>query len=289
MDLGLQGNVEKFTLPEIFQLIAASRKSGTLGIQKDDSIVMVYFKQGEIIYGYGPRQTFHLGRLLREKGKISDAQLEEAVSVQAKTENTKRLGEILVSRGFIDRADLQQVVKNQVEELLYSLMSWTTGSFKFYEDQFPTDEEITVQLSVENVILEGLRRLDEQNMVKEVLGDLSDVYVISASQGGRTRDVSMQAREWNLMALVDGHRSLEDVLKLSGTSREDAMMQLAHLKLAGLVTRTERKADPDSPHLEKMVDRLAGLFEEYLTEKKTELSGNRRLSKTFLENPIEQN
>ena len=67
MELGLQGNIEKFTLPEIFQLIASSRKSGTLGIQRDDSIVMVYFKEGEIIYGYGPRQTFHLGQLLKEK------------------------------------------------------------------------------------------------------------------------------------------------------------------------------------------------------------------------------
>ncbi len=288
MDLGLQGNIEKFTLPEIFQLIAASRKSGTLGIQKDDSIVMVYFSQGEIIYGYGPRQTFHLGKLLREKGKISDAQLEEAITVQAKTENTKRLGEILVSRGFIDRADLQTVVKNQVESLLYSLMSWKTGSFKFYEDQFPTDEEITVQLSVENVILEGLRRLDEQNMVKDVLGDLSDVYVISASQGGRTREVSMQAREWNLMALVDGRRSLAEVVKLSAMAQEDALLQLAHLKLAGIITRTERKAEQDSPQLEKMVNRLAGLFEEYLTEKKIDVAPNRRLSKTFLENPIEQ-
>ena len=34
-------------------------------------------------------------------------------------------------------------------------------------DQFPTDEEITVQLSVENVILEGLRRFDEMNMIQE--------------------------------------------------------------------------------------------------------------------------
>jgi len=35
MDLDLQGNIERFTLPEVFQLIASSRKSGTLGIQKD--------------------------------------------------------------------------------------------------------------------------------------------------------------------------------------------------------------------------------------------------------------
>src|SRR3972149_716519 len=131
MDLDLQGSIEKFTLPEIFQLIAAGRKSGTLGIQKDESIVMIYFDKGDIIYGYGPRQTFHLGQLLKECGKLSDEQLNQAVSIQAKEENTKRLGAILISRGFIDRSDLEEVVRKQVEELLYSLLSWQTGSLQF--------------------------------------------------------------------------------------------------------------------------------------------------------------
>lgn len=90
------------------------------------------------------------------------------------------------------------------------------------------------------------------------------------------------------MALVDGRRSLAEVVKLSAMAQEDALLQLAHLKLAGIITRTERKAEQDSPQLEKMVNRLAGLFEEYLTEKKIDVAPNRRLSKTFLENPIEQ-
>ena len=113
MDLDLQGNIEKFTLPEIFQLVAASKKSGTLGIQKDDSIVMIYFKNGDIIYGYGPRQTFHLGQLLKERGKITPVQLEEAVNAQARTQNSKRLGEILIHKKFIERTDLDIVVREQ--------------------------------------------------------------------------------------------------------------------------------------------------------------------------------
>ena len=271
MDLDLQGRIERFTLPEIFQLVAASRKSGTLGIQRDDSIVMVYFKDGEILYGYGPRQTFHLGQLLKDKGVITSRQLDEAVSSQAKTDNTKRLGEIMISRKFIDRADLDGVVREQVEELLYSLMSWDSGSFKFYENQFPTDEEITVKISVENVILEGLRRLDEMNMAKEALPDLNHVYTISAAQKDRSRQVSLQANEWNLMALVDGHRTLDQVLGMAPCDRNKALRLLAHLKLAGIITKTEKKTISASPGLDKMVNRLAGLFEDYLTAKSKQI------------------
>lgn len=283
MDLDLQGKIERFTLPEVFQLIASSRKSGTLGIQKDDSIVMVYFKDGNVIYGYGPRQTFHLGQLLKERGVISAQQLEEAIGVQAKTENSKRLGEILISRRFIDRTDLERVIKKQIEELLYSLLGWQAGSFKFYENQFPTDEEITVNLSVENVILEGLRRIDEMNMVKETLPDLEAVYTISASQAGRERAVTLQAAEWNIMALVDGRRSVNEICKVSPVDRNEALKKLAQLKLSGIITKTEKKERPSSPELEQMVNRLANLFEDYLTEKTANRLVERNVTKTYVE------
>ncbi len=285
MDLDLQGNIEKFTLPEIFQLIAASRKSGTLGIQRDDSIVMVYFDRGDIVYGYGPRQTFHLGQLLKERGLLTATQLEEAVNTQARTENSRRLGEILVNKGFIDRADLQKVIQHQVEELLFSLLSWQNGSFKFYENQFPTDEEITVRLSVENVILEGLRRLDEQNLIKEALPDPHAVYVISNSFSGRKRAVTMEASEWNTMALVNGLRSIEEICTVSTMGREETLRHMAELKLAGLIVLSDKpvtRPSPTSSNLDTMVNRLAGLFEDYLTAKSGTRPAVRQITKTYI-------
>jgi len=266
MDLDLKGNIERFTLPEIFQLLAAGRKSGTLGIQRDDSIVMVYFKNGEIVYGYGPRQTFHLGQLLKQRGAITPSQLEQAVQIQARSENSKRLGEIMISRRFIDRADLERVITSQVEELLYSLMSWNSGQFKFYEDQFPTEEEVTVRLSAENVILEGVRRIDEAKMIRETLSDVTTIFTISAAQGNR-RDVDLPGAEWNVMALVDGHRTVDDICRASSLEREETVRLMAQLKLAGLITPTEARASRTSSDLEGMINRLAGLFEDYLTAK----------------------
>ncbi len=282
MDLDLQGRIEKFTLTEIFQLVAASRKSGTLGIQKDDSIVMIYFKNGDIIYAYGPRQTYHLGRLLKERGKLTQQQLDDAINTQAKTENSKRLGEILIHKGYIDRADLEKVVTEQIQELLYSLLSWQTGSFKFYENQFPTEEEITVSLSVEDVILEGLRRLDELNMIRETLPDLNAVYTISATQGQRTRKLSLEATEWNIMALVNGQRTINEICDLSGQDRNDTLLKLAQLKLAGLITPTQKKETSASGgNLEGMVNRLATLLESYLKEKTTNRLADRNITTTY--------
>jgi hypothetical protein len=267
MDLDLQGNIERFMLPEIFQLVSTGRKTGTLGIQRDDDIVMVYFKDGAVIYGYGPRKTYHIGRMLVEKGRISNEQLDESISFQATNQRSgKRLGQILIEKQYIDRADLEQVIRQQVEELIFSLMSWDRGSFKFYENQFPTEEEITVNLSTENVVLEGLRRLDEMTRLKDCLPEFSTVYRLAHSEPGQKRDISLEPEEWNILALIDGHRDINEVAAASQMESIEALKRLASLQLAGLINPIDKSAS-DSDRLAVMVDRLSQLIEDFLTDR----------------------
>ncbi len=256
MDQDLQGKIGRFTLPEIFQLIAAGRKTGTLGIQRDDDIIMVYFKKGKIIYGYGPRQAFHLGELLREKGKITSAQLAEAVATQSTTSNSKRLGQILIEKQFITRADLEQVVKGQMEDLIYSILSWDSGSFKFYENQYPTEEEITVDISVENAILEGMRRIDEQNRINDIFPDDKIVLSLSGSPAERPGEISLKPEEWSILAMVDGRRTIAEIANLSKLSRLETLHRLAGLKMAGLIVAGGKKR-ADRDRLAEMVDNLS--------------------------------
>jgi hypothetical protein len=270
MEQVLQGKIGRFTLPEIFQLIANGRRAGTLGIQRDDDIVMVYFRNGRIIYAYGPRQTSHLGRLLRDNGKITAEQLDEAVSIQSGREPSKRLGQILIEKNFIDRADLIAVISRQVEELIYSLLSWESGSFKFYENQYPTEEEITVDLSAENVILEGIRRIDEINRLKEALPDFDTILRIAPAIAGIRKDISLDMAEWNVLALVDGARSISEIVDVSVLPEMETLEKLAALKLAGLIEKTERKVT-EFDHLNDMVDRLSGLLEDYLGHRTGEI------------------
>ena len=288
MELDLQGSVENFSLPEILQLVATTRKTGTLAIQNQNAIVMVYFKDGHISYAYGPQQTYHIGQLLKELEVLTAQQLEDAVKIQAESGTSARLGEILIDQKYISNSDLEAAVKTQIEELLYSLLSWQTGSFKFYENQLPTEEEITVRLSVENVILEGLRRFDEMNMAETALPDVDAVYTIAASQAGRQREVAMPASEWNIMALADGHRTIKEICEISQIGYDETMVRLARLKIAGIITECEKKAESSTAMpLDQMVNRLANLFEEFLAQKTVTKRSQQRLKTAYLETPVD--
>lgn len=266
MEQALQGNIGRFTLPEIFQLIANGGKTGTLGIQKDDDIIMIYFKKGKIIYAYGPRESLHLGQLLKDKRRITANQLDDAVNTQANEASSKRLGRILIEKGYIDRADLEKAIKEQVEELIYSLLSWETGTFKFYENQYPTQEEITVNVSVENAILEACRRMDELNRIKGALPNFNSILTIASAPAERDSNISLKSEEWNLLSLVSGRRSISEIVEKSRLPRIDALRKLAGLKLAGLIAVVEKKEE-EANRLEGMVNRVAGLLQEYLEHK----------------------
>ena len=266
MEQDLQGKIGRFTLPEIFQLIAQSQKTGTLGIQKDDDIVMVYFKKGRIIYGYGPRQAYHIGELLRERGKISSEQLTEAVMAQSQSPSVRRLGQILIEKNYISRGDLESVVKNQVEELVYSLLGWDSGSFKFYENQYPTDEEITVDISVEKAILEGLRRVDESNRSKMVMPDGNVILALSPTLPERQNELALKREDWSLLALANGSRTVNEIMKMSSLSEAETARRLGAFMINGVL---QKSADPGetSDRLGNMVDRLTKLLDNYLAAK----------------------
>ncbi len=263
MDETLQGSISKFTLPDIFQLLANGRKTGTLGIQKEDDIVMIYFRQGRIVYAYGPRQNRHVGQMLRERGRLTEDQLRDAVETQSSISLSKRLGQIMIEKNYINRVDLSEVITEQIRELIYSLLDWDSGSFKFYDNQYPTREEITIDLSVENVILEGVRRLDEVNRLKDLLPDYDAPLKIESLGSDRNRDISLQTDEWNLLARIDGRKTVQQLIDESGLGEVKALEKLAALKLAGLISlQTESISERD--RLDGMINRVAGLLEDYL-------------------------
>lgn len=264
--MDLQGNIENFGLPEIFHLLSSGQKTGTLGIQKGEEVAMVYFRDGQVFYAYGPRKMTRLGDLLVQQGRISPQQLEMALAEKGDTQGHRRLGEILLAKQWLSHDDLEAAVQHQVEEVIYEALRWEVGHFKFYEEQFPTDEEITIQISTENLILEGVRRLDEMGRIKTSLPPFDSVIRLAPSEDGRKKDIALAATEWNVLTLVDGTRNIYEILELSGADRLATLRTLAGLHSAGLVTETMA---PPPAHTQKLVelgDRLTGLIESYLRD-----------------------
>ena len=102
------------------------------------------------------------------------------------------------------------------------------------------------------------------------MGDDKTVYLLAPSESGRLRELSLQSDEWNILRLIDGRRSIADIVASSEGEEEPARLHLAQLKLAGLIIEGGSVATETSSMLEQQIGRLAGMFESYLTEKKAD-------------------
>lgn len=261
--MDLQGNLERFSLAEVFQLLSFSHKTGTLGLQKEEEVAMVYFRSGDIVYAYTPQQKLPLGEVLKAEGILKEAQLVAALA-QKERQPARRIGEIFVQLGSVTQPQMEEAVRRQVEELIYRILRWERGNFKFYENEFPTEEEVLIRISTENLILEGVRRMDELEQVKVRLPVFETVLRIKPIPPQRVREVSLKGNEWNVLALVDGRKDIYQIVERSNLDRLGTLKSLAALFLAGLVEPLEGEAVSSSyEKLEGLMEKLAVLMETY--------------------------
>lgn len=261
--MDLQGSIERFELSDIFQLLSVSKKTGTLGVQRGEDVVMVYFRDGDIIYAYNPNRKLKLGDLLIRKKKLTTSQLERAMRIQRELKTRKRLGELLVLESFINRKDLEGVVRQQVEDVIYDLLRWETGNFKFYENKFPTQEDVTINISTENLILESVRRLDEIEQIQNKLPPFETVLGLALTETRRTKDIALEAEEWNVLTLVNSKRDIRRIIEESKIGKLETMKRIAGLLLAGLVEPVKPIEDGiNTKNLERAIEKLTKLLEK---------------------------
>ena len=159
MDLG--GNLSVLDPPSIFQLLNMSAMTGELKFVTADEVASFYFKEGQLIYATQEKQKKKLGRFLIEKGWITEEQLYEALKDFWTNEGNKRIGNIMIEMGFFDKESLIEAIQEQIKEVVYSVLSWQDGQFIFFRGVEPRDEDILLDVKMDHLILEGLKRLDE--------------------------------------------------------------------------------------------------------------------------------
>ncbi|HTF99614.1 MAG TPA: DUF4388 domain-containing protein [Nitrospirota bacterium] len=168
--MSLVGRLEDLALPDIFQIISLSKKTGTLVVRSRKGTGMVVFRNGQVIQAASDSIRDSLGNILVSQGMLDETALQRALALQ-KRQTDMPLGMILVEMGAVSAQTLETVVRKQIEEIIYDLLAWEEGFFNFeLGDVAPKDKiEIDTQefllksgISAEYLLMEGTRILDER-------------------------------------------------------------------------------------------------------------------------------
>ena len=157
----LWGKIQEFSIFSILQYLATYRKTGTLEIQDFEEYGYVYMTEGKVDAISLPLSDDLLGTRLVAAGALTQDQLKECLLAYAEQKTPEPLGVLLMKKGYTDRRTLQEIVNRQTYDQALQLSNWTSGTFKFVVSDEPIHFPITPSISVQELLLEASRRLDE--------------------------------------------------------------------------------------------------------------------------------
>ena len=238
------------------------RKSGCLTVTDLSNFGYVYFEQGRVIFATVLNRPDRLGDVLLKNGVITANQLAEAVKEQER-HSERRLGQILISQAGLTQEHLQTFVGVQIEEAVYHLFGWESGSFHFEPDQRPdAHEALLVSLNTEGLLLEGARRVDEWALIEKKIQSTELIFSVEKTSGEGDEDIELTSEQEAVLPLLDGERSVDDVVIESGLVEFDVAKAIFGLIQAGFVGsegRRSEEAAPEEPEASRHLE-LAGAF-----------------------------
>jgi len=247
--MAIKGSLGEASLPDVLQLLALGQKTGRLSLSDRSNFGYIFFDQGRICYSSIVNRRDRLGDLLVKNGLLEPGALQQALADQS-SQPGEKLGEILIASGAITREQLEHYIRVQIEEAVYFLFTWTQGSFYFEVDQRPGPDAFLVSINPENLLLEGARRVDEWSVIEKKIPSLDLIF--APSPEGPSADTSeLTADQLKIIPLLDGRRSVRDLIEESGLVEFDVGKALFGLLQAGLAhpggRKTVRSPDEASP------------------------------------------
>ncbi|HEY0158631.1 MAG TPA: DUF4388 domain-containing protein [Thermoanaerobaculia bacterium] len=262
----LQGDLSRIQLPDVLSFMSMIRESGKLVVKQGQLERGIHWREGEIIFATSNSNEHSLGQFLLRNGKITQEQYEDS---KRRVTPQLRHGKLLVQMGAISPKDLWWGVKNQVLEILYSLFGWKEGEFALYESaEDLAQERIVLQINTSSVIMEGIRRLDESERIREKIPNLDIVFMkvpgVLPDFGG----LDMSDTEIELYNNIDGKLNVRELTGRSDLTEFEVTRILFQLVSARLVEPApeERGFRPvfldveDSPELLKVISTYNDMF-----------------------------
>lgn len=176
-EFALDGNLRALALPKVLLAAAAAEASGILTLQGEDDIVAVSFLSGSIVTADALNQTVEegLGKVLQKQKLVTPGDF-EAASREHRGGSTGSLGDLLVEKGLLSRAELVEALRIQTVRLMLQLMAWRQGDYKFYSGDEVSHEEGFEPISVSELLVRAVERLGEKAGLVGELPDLETVF-----------------------------------------------------------------------------------------------------------------
>jgi len=260
----LSGSLSVMSFADLMQWAHAAKKTGRFDFVLEHAHRRIYLQEGKIIACTADDPPLLLGQFLISHGQITETQLSDAMRLQEIT--GKPLGQIFQELDIMTKELMQRCVLAKAEETIYGLFEWHEATFSFTPDAAPEKAAMWIDLEIPTALLEGAKRLDELNDIRQVFSDSRIVLSKTDEKPDEHLTANFMAR--SLYDAVDGRRTLRSIILESHAPKFLACSFLLRLHERGFVQIAGVDDSPcEKPTPRASIERVRDLVnhDEYAT------------------------
>ncbi len=234
----IEGPLRELGIHDVFQLLDLSRKTGILRVTSDlrGDEGMVYFESGRVVHGSIRSKPQPTEEVLVAAGKITPAELERARALVAEHGSEANLTDMFIQAGVVSERDLERLLKQRLEGIVFDLMSWREGFFSFEEraiTEVPAGARVTI--ATESLLMEGARRIDEWSRIADKVPSLAVIPALAPLSEDHESQLDLLPHEWEVLTMIDGSRDLRAIASALGTGEFDVAKVAYGLATTGVI------------------------------------------------------
>ncbi len=246
----VRGNLKNKRFPEVLSQLYRWKATGALLLRRGRIKKIVYLKDGYPIFVKSNLLSECLGRILVREKMITEDECDRSLEL-LKTSPGKQQGTVLIEQGAISPHNLVFGLQLQLEQKLFDIFGWGDGDYQFNAKiEIPT-QAVHLDMSLATVVSEGVRRKFTDQQVSDLLEPFLDLYLgMHPEPSHRIQEVPLEADERTLVALIDGRRTMREVVDRSSLPKKAAQKLVYSLVAAEMIqpaTRPTKKPAESAP------------------------------------------
>lgn len=224
----LEGDLEGVGLAAVLQALRENRHTGTLSVAGEERTERLYFQEGDayVLRSEGREGRDFVHFFLGDAGAEAVKGLATGIWTRTGTQ--------------VNEADLSQADQAKIREAFQEVLFWEGAEFSFRRDDLPGEFYVPpvhttkVAVQTDRFLMEAIQLMTKWDAIRRVVGHAETVFQF-CDPTAKMRAV--QAHDADVLTLVDGRHTFEDILRISSQPRLLVGRLLADLIEAGDVLK----------------------------------------------------
>ena len=250
MRFAIEGLIENVGTADIFLFLGQTQRTSVVAFERPDQETRVFFVDGQPVWCLSTKVQLQLEARLAAGGALKLRDIELALGRQKAGAN--RLPQALIAELMATEASIEKDLKALSLDALRDVATWTTGTFTVYDGVIPPPWIHIITPDFPALLVDALRGQGQKEALQKEF--VSRKGILKARSTSRS-SAALNDAERTVLALVNGERTIEDVVKRSGLDELGALsamhvlcaLHLTDLLPAQRTGKPERMAPPSPP------------------------------------------